>query len=564
MSDRTVNKNLLSIKVRKCMPITRSILFALAAAVCLSLSSCGNNGGGGNELTGIVNCSDLNLAEYQPPAEPVANDSNNHMEIINNDAQLEQYFNCMENDVFTTSNLPQSGMATQAAQGNGSWGRGFSLRLVAEVSPPTIIGKAAAKPGGVSLNDLTSGGTYTGIQQEPPYINYRVEIDGTGPDTFRWSDDNGSTWQASGIAVTPGSAQTLSNGVTVTFGASTGHTVGDYWNIDAGILQATSVSMKGNHAIVSYSMIDVPYLGAIRLYHKHFEFPFLRSQALFRDTDIHAVSVSGNTVYAVGASEPGVLPDPALLEVVGLLGTRMVLEGNNRLGLMSYTGTSVIHDNINHKIYMTSGNSGGLTVVDDASFTVDSQTAIDDARWVHFEESTDTLVVAEGCCGLSTDGQISVYDINGGVPIFQNTFGFAGADIPESKSTVEVVGKKAIIAAGSEGVQVISTVTGSVLASIPIPTAAESGIADPNLRVANAVSVDDDLMFISFGVAGVYVAQADEDLEDSGPEGPVNLTLHGKLAFDNLESVNHVAFKEKHLYIAAGLGGLKIVRVYKK
>lgn len=79
---------------------------------------------------------------------------------------------------------------------------------------------------GAGLDDLTEGGTYTGGGQ-----TYRVKIDGEGtPDTFTWSDDGGSTWEATGVAIT-GSAQSLSNGVTVTFGATTGHTADDLWDI---------------------------------------------------------------------------------------------------------------------------------------------------------------------------------------------------------------------------------------------------------------------------------------------------------------------------------------------
>ena len=43
---------------------------------------------------------------------------------------------------------------------------------------------------GSGLDDLTTGGTYTYISE----LDYKIEIDGTGtPDTFRWSDDGGST-----------------------------------------------------------------------------------------------------------------------------------------------------------------------------------------------------------------------------------------------------------------------------------------------------------------------------------------------------------------------------------
>lgn len=52
------------------------------------------------------------------------------------------------------------------------------------------------------------------------------------PNTFKWSDDGGSTWDATGVAIT-GSAQDLNNGVTVTFGATTGHRKDDYWTFTA-------------------------------------------------------------------------------------------------------------------------------------------------------------------------------------------------------------------------------------------------------------------------------------------------------------------------------------------
>jgi hypothetical protein len=80
---------------------------------------------------------------------------------------------------------------------------------------------------GAGLNDLTSGGTATaGITATS---TYEVEIDATGtPDTFKWRLNGGS--YTSGVAIT-GSAQTLSNGVTVTFAATTGHTLANSWSV---------------------------------------------------------------------------------------------------------------------------------------------------------------------------------------------------------------------------------------------------------------------------------------------------------------------------------------------
>ena len=81
---------------------------------------------------------------------------------------------------------------------------------------------------GGGLNDLTAGGTYSGTVP----ATFTVEIDGTGtPDTFKWRKDAGS-WTNT-VAIT-GAAQTLSDGVTVTFAATTGHTLANYWTIAVG------------------------------------------------------------------------------------------------------------------------------------------------------------------------------------------------------------------------------------------------------------------------------------------------------------------------------------------
>jgi len=79
-----------------------------------------------------------------------------------------------------------------------------------------------------ALDDCTSGGSFT----DTSVAIFDVEIDASGtPDTFRWRK-NGGSW-TTGVSIT-GNAQTLSDGVTVTFGATTGHTVGDAWQILAG------------------------------------------------------------------------------------------------------------------------------------------------------------------------------------------------------------------------------------------------------------------------------------------------------------------------------------------
>lgn len=79
---------------------------------------------------------------------------------------------------------------------------------------------------GTGTNDMKSGGKYTGAGDR----SYRVEIDGSGvPDTFKWSEDGGSTWAKTKVSITK-RAQPLSNGVTVTFDTASGHRLTDRWD----------------------------------------------------------------------------------------------------------------------------------------------------------------------------------------------------------------------------------------------------------------------------------------------------------------------------------------------
>ena len=77
------------------------------------------------------------------------------------------------------------------------------------------------------LDDLSWGGSYIGSTYTTRYFVIQIDYEGL-PDTFKWSKDNGATWEATGVAIT-GAVQTLRDGVTITFSATTGHTFGDKW-----------------------------------------------------------------------------------------------------------------------------------------------------------------------------------------------------------------------------------------------------------------------------------------------------------------------------------------------
>ena len=86
-------------------------------------------------------------------------------------------------------------------------------------------------------------------------------------------------------------------------------------------------------------------------------------------------------------------------------------------------------------------------------------------------------------------------------------------------------------------------------------------LEDPSVVVTNAVAADRDLVFISNGEAGVYVAQSPKRFNQFDDEESIELRLWGRLGFQDLQSVNHIEYKKDILFVAAGRGGLKIVKV---
>jgi hypothetical protein len=122
------------------------------------------------------------------------------------------------------------------------------------------------------------------------------------------------------------------------------------------------------------------------------------------------------------------------------------------------------------------------------------------------------------------------------------------------------MGVKAIIAAGDNGVQVLSLATGNVLGYVPLPDNNVLGLPG-DVVVTNAVSAGGDLLFISNGEAGVYVAQADTPFDQDWGQTLHAITVLRKLRFSALQSVNHLEYKDGLLIVASGLGGLKVVRL---
>jgi hypothetical protein len=314
-------------------------------------------------------------------------------------------------------------------------------------------------------------------------------------------------------------------------------------------LQATSVSLNGQFAYISYNLQGNTYAGAIDLVQlKGTKNATIRSEATFSDTKVSSVRYDANTgnVYLAEACSNPAFAYPATVEVMKTSGNKLSSTGSVQSGLTSYVATSIaVNSGV---VYATTGNTGGLYTLTPDSLKSQLYTDVTDARWVDYDATY--LAVVQG------GGKLAVFSTATGALI--NTYSFTGTSIPESKSTVEVIGGKALIAAGDGGVVLMNLASGKIVGSIPRTIV--SGL-DPSVTVTNAVTGAGQYIFISNGEAGVYVAQSSQTLEDMTGDQSITLTVLGQLQFSNLQSVNHVAYNGSSLVVASGLGGVKVVDV---
>lgn len=333
--------------------------------------------------------------------------------------------------------------------------------------------------------------------------------------------------------------------------------------VDGVRTQATMVDIFGNsaRAAVSYNVQGSDYIGAIdavQVTSSSRNAIRVRSGIEFTNANSNALYMSNNELWLAQSTD-----DPSITQN----GTNSVAR---RFGVSGFTindnpvyaevqgfAANSIHQS-DGNIYVTSGSNAGLTIFNqDLSEQIDF-VAIPNARWVDTDDNRIVVLSGDPATG---NGTLHVLDKGDRSVLHQHTF--PGADTPEAKNTVEIKGDLAVVAAGKSGTHLIDLNSGDVLATIPIPDAADLGL-NPDVVESNAASADEEFIFISNGEAGVYVAEANRDLNSYSSGDQVSVELLGYLQFDDFQSANHVAFRNKTLFVAAGLGGVKAVKLTRR
>jgi hypothetical protein len=313
-------------------------------------------------------------------------------------------------------------------------------------------------------------------------------------------------------------------------------------------LQATHVVLRGHHAVVSYNVQGPIRAGGVDVFDvKHPDAIQLVSQAVFDDTDVSAIDLLGLDLYLAEAN--GAFATPAVLEHMELKQGRLN-DQSVRVDLPSYAGTGVAAQD--ELLFLTSGDlDGGLSAFDRSTLDLLYFRGIPDARAVTTHESD--VVVMRG-----TPGALHIFD--GPTGDLLRSFETGGANIPESKSTVEVARGKIFYAAGDEGLRVVDYVSGDVLANVAVPDV--DGV-DPESEVTNAVSLHGNLVFMANGGAGLQVVRANQEVDegDETEDAPLSLQVLGNVVFPDGESANFVGGKGNLVFVANGSGGLHIIKI---
>ena len=298
--------------------------------------------------------------------------------------------------------------------------------------------------------------------------------------------------------------------------------------VDGKTLQATSIAERRDFFVVSYNFRGEEYGGAIDLLNDRLR---MKAQILFADADISDIAFSGDNLYFVGASSS--LEEPAFVERIRLKASEETfsLNNNERRSLGYFVANSVTASN--GDIYVTTGDDetrgGGLYKLD-GDLNRLSYKRKADARWV--DVKNDKVYSTTG-----TDGEVFVW--NKSDMTRERKFRHNGGIEAESKMTIDVANNLVFVAGGREGLLVYD-LEGNFVTKYTFGSGA----------ITNAVTAHRGKVFISNGEAGIHVASYDPFLE-----------LIGRLDLEEDESVNHIALHDNFLYVASGLGGVKMIKV---
>jgi hypothetical protein len=308
-------------------------------------------------------------------------------------------------------------------------------------------------------------------------------------------------------------------------------------------VQATHVKISDDMAFVSYNTQGSEYSGGVEVFDISDEDnPSLQAQALFANVDVSAVDYYDGVIYLAGALNPAsagyVLESPAVLITLDLSTSGEILAVSDLVDLPSYVATDVAV--YGDYVYVTSGSDGVLTILNRSDNSVLSETSINDARSLSI--NTDNVYVLGAANSVIRSFQMSDFSELTSIDLDYSI-------TSDSKTEIDVSDDYILAALNESGLDILN-IDGSLKEHFDRPTTPDDGI-DANY-VTNSVSLNEELLLIGNGAAGVYVGAM-------VPENNDEVTILGSMNFDS--SVNYIKSNGNYIFVAAGGGGLKIITI---
>jgi len=320
---------------------------------------------------------------------------------------------------------------------------------------------------------------------------------------------------------------------------------------------------KITRVYVAYNMVGPKNMGALQIITLNDEKKknesslslTLNQTVLFKDSEIHGLTIHDNHLYLAGATSNPDFKTPASLEVFELDDGRISNEESFRIDLPSYAGTSVVaaHD----FIFVSVGDDrGGIIQLSEEQLHGKGLKALEQLKHTFFDlqdprdlayNNHSVYAISGGQANLwvkrmKGNGQFDSPEV---IPL-------NGANLPEAKSTIEVTNNLAYMGLGDGGTKIISLNNYSYLGEIPQKNHPE---LDSTLTVTNAVGISNDEIFTADGEGGSRVFTM---------TGSGSLNQVANIKFGPKTSVNSVQKVGDYVVFATGLGGVKIAYLSKK
>lgn len=321
-------------------------------------------------------------------------------------------------------------------------------------------------------------------------------------------------------------------------------------NINGVTLSATHVLIQGSQAYVTYHTSGDSYGGAVEVIDLSNENNIeITGQAIYTDTDFNALAIDeledfdGNTqrIFLAGANGKG-----ALVEKLDIT-NGIVTEETESLQLEGFNANSAIRTK--QMLYVTVGgrdNSSGFQSIDLRSgnnfFTLNERESFSDTKYVAVTGTNinEDMVVLRGGANAS----LETYKVSSQKFNKRSTFPIGSISTLDGKNAISIQNDLVFVSMSEVGMKVFE------LDEIGNGPRNEVSSAEFGGGLTNAVSTDDHHVYIANGTSGLFVA----DLP--APSGAFELT--GVL---NLEgSANYVTSNNSYVIVANGTSGVQILK----